>query len=129
MTTKLSREESARISVILGRLDKVAAHIQDNYKTWGMSFETARAIVNDLDKTADEIEVNAFGPESLQKRQHEVCAKVIQRDADEPYMQTFENPMKPIKTDADEPYMRSYADDQSSAVEGGKSTTGRPLAP
>lgn len=129
MTTKLSREESSKVSLILGRLDKIAGHIQANHKAWGMPFETARAIVNDLDRTADEIEVNAFGQESLQRRQREICAKVIQRDADEPYMQSFENPTKPVQTDADEPYMQSYADDQTSAVAGGKSTTGRPLAP
>jgi len=37
--------------------------------------------------------------------------------------------MKPIQTNADEPYMSAYGDDQSSAVNHGKSTIGRPLAP
>jgi hypothetical protein len=56
----------------LARLDKIAATIQANYETWGMPFETAKAIVNDIDKVADEIEVNSFGKESFQRRQAEV---------------------------------------------------------
>ena len=55
--------------------------------------------------------------------------EVLQRDADEGYMDTFKNPQAPIQTEADEPYMRAYSDDQSSAVHHGKSDTGRPLAP
>ena len=45
-------------------------------------------------------------------------------------MDTFNAPMAPIQTDADEnQYMSLFKDDQSQAVETGKSTTGRPLAP
>lgn len=107
----------------LTRLDKIAASIQSNYEAWGMPFDTAKAIVNDLDRTADDIEVSAFGKESFIRRQ----AEVIQKEGDEGYMATFENPMAPVQVEADEPYMRQYADDQSSAVIHGKSTTGRPL--
>lgn len=110
---------------ILVRLDKIAAHIQANHETWGMPFDTAKQIVNDLDTVADAIEVTAFGKESFTQRQ----AEVIQKDSDESYMSTFNAPMKPHEKDADEPYMNAYADDQSSAVQKGKSTTGRPLAP
>ncbi|MFA5053725.1 MAG: hypothetical protein WC565_06690, partial [Parcubacteria group bacterium] len=113
------------------RLDKLAHTIQANHERWGMPFEQAKAIVNDIDKTADEIEVAAYGAESLQRRQVEVLkqAKVIQRDADESYMDTFANPMAPKQVEADEPYMKLYGDDQSSAVNDGKSSVGRPLAP
>ena len=110
----------------LTRLDKIAHAIQSNYEAWGMPFDTAKDIVNDLDKTADAIELAAFGKESFTRRQ----AEVIQREADEPYMQTFANPMAPIQTEADEPYMKAYGNpDQSSVVQHGKSTSGRPLAP
>ena len=88
-----------------------------------MPFETAKAIVNDLDKTADEIESSTFGKESFTKRQ----AEVIQKESDEPYMGTFKNPMAPVQIESDEPYMAAYKDDQSSAVRHGQSTTGRPL--
>lgn len=125
---------------ILGRLDRIGAVIQANYQSWGMPFEEAKALVNQIDKTADEIELAAFGPGSLQKRQDETVtaavkkasekkAEVIQKDADEGYMKGFENPMAPVQVESDEPYMRAYSDDQSSAVHHGKSTTGRPLAP
>jgi hypothetical protein len=110
---------------ILGRIDRIASNVMANHEKWGMKFEAAKGLVNDLDRVADEIEVASFGPESFARRQ----AEVIQKDADEPYMDTFKNPMKPIQTDADEAYMSAYADDQSSAVNHGKSTTGRPLAP
>ena len=110
---------------VLTRLDKIAGTIQANFEAWGMPFETAKEIVNDIDKTADEIETATFGKESFTKRQ----AEVIQKESDEPYMATFANPMAPIQVESDEPYMKAYKDDQSSAVHHGKSTTGRPLAP
>ena len=108
-----------------------ANEIQSNFESLGIPFDVAKEVVNNLDKTADELEKRTFGSDSLERRQVELLkeAKVIQRDGDEPYMVAFENPMKPIQTDADEPYMQAYADDQSSAVETGKSETGRPLAP
>lgn len=111
---------------ILTRMDKLAAHIQANFQSWGMPFEVAKSIVNEIDKTADEIEVAAFGKESFSTRQ----AEVIKRESDEPYMATFENPMAPLQTEGDEPYMKAYGSpDQSSVVQHGKSTSGRPLAP
>lgn len=131
MATKLSAEQKKAADEILGRLDKCAADIEANHQAWGLSFESAKGLVNHLDRIADDLEKGVYGDTSLQKRQIEVLkqAKVIQRDSDEGYMDTFRNPMQPIQTDGDEPYMSAYADDQSSAVETGKSTTGRPLAP
>jgi len=118
---------------ILTRLDKIAGTIQANYDKWGMDFETARALVQDLDKTADEVEVAAFGKESFQRRQ----AEVIRREPDEPYMETFQVNPSPVQIEADEPYMKLYnlgdpirgREDQSSDMLHGISTTGRPLTP
>jgi len=110
---------------ILGRLDRIAHTIKAQHEDWGMPFEVAKSIVNDLDKTADAIEIAAFGEESFLRRQ----AEVIQRETAEPYMQTFENPQSPEQVEADEPYMDAYKSDDSSGVHHGKSTTGRPLAP
>ena len=116
---------------VLARLDHIAAQVQKKYAAWGLNAEVAKAIVNDLDKVADEIETGTFGPGSLAERQVEVLkqAKVLKQDADEKYMSTYNAPMAPIQTDADEKYMSAYKDDQSQAVETGVSTTGRPLAP
>lgn len=111
---------------ILGRLDKIAEDIQKNHESWGMPFEQARTLVNEIDTVADAVEVMAFGEGSLQTRQREVLAQVIKREGDEPYMQTFEKG-NVVQSDGDEPYMGAYGDDQSSAVRGGKSTTGAPL--
>jgi hypothetical protein len=131
MPNKLSAEQSKKASTILSHLDRIAAEIQTNFASMGLSFDNAKTLVNHLDKVADEAEAHFYGPESMTRRQIEVLktAKVIQKESDEPYMATFENPMAPIQTDADEAYMSAYKDDQSSAVNSGKSTTGRPLAP
>ncbi len=111
--------------LILQGLDKLAEETQANYETAGLTFEAAKAIVNRIDKLADEIEISSFGKESFLARR----AEVIQKDSDEKYMGTFENPMAPVQLESDEPYMKAYSDDQSSAVIHGKSSVGRPLAP
>lgn len=130
MSMKFAKEEASQI---LGRLDHMAASIQDNHEKWKIPFVVAKALVNSIDKVADEIELASMGPESLLKRQVHTLAKegkVVRKDADEGYMDTFNAPMAPIQTDADEnSYMSLFKDDQSQAVESGKSTTGRPLAP
>lgn len=131
----------------LARIDRAASVIKANHQQWGMPFEVAKSLVNDLDKTADEIEVAAFGAESLANRQVEMyrqkqaaqakqaaqppkTAEVIKQEPDEPYMSTFKNPMAPVQIESDEPYMKAYGPpDQSSAVLHGESTTGRPLTP
>jgi len=130
MTTKLSAVQSKQASEILGRVDALARDIQANYKSWGMSLEGVRPVVNNLDKIADALEERFFGLDSLQRRQVEVLkqAHVIQQDSDESYMASFNGPSSPKQTDADEPYMSAYADDQTQAVRAGKSTSGRPLA-
>ena len=126
-TPKFAKEEANKI---LARLDRVAETIQTKHESWAMPFDEAKAIVNAIDETADTIEKAAFGEESFARRQaHIVKAEVIQRDGDEPYMDTFKNPQAPVQIEADEPYMKEYSVDQSSEVHHGKSTTGRPLAP
>ena len=129
MTAKFAQEEDSKV---LSRLDRIAQVVQDNHEKWGMNFEAARAVVNEIDKVADEVEKLAYGEEHMFKRQVHVLreAKVLQKDTDEGYMNTFDAPMAPIQTDADEnEYMSLFKDDQSQAVETGKSTSGRPLAP
>jgi len=128
MTIKFAK---AHANNILARLDKIAAEIQDKYAQWGMDFDDAKRMVNDLDQAADAIEKAAFGEESFRARQIEVLksAKVIQQDSDEGYMGTFNAPTAPHQSDSDEEYMSLYKDDQTQGVQSGKSSTGRPLAP
>ena len=127
MTTKLSKDQVKEASEILGRMDKLATDIQKNHESWGMSFEDAKTAVNHIDRAADTFEAATFGEGSLQTRQQVVLAKVVKAEPDEPYMATFNNPHQPHQTDADEPYMAAYADDDSSAVEGGVDGAGQPL--
>ena len=127
----MSKEATQQIDQILGRLDKLASTVQEEHAKWGMGFEAAKNLVNELDKTADEVEKLAYGETSMLRRQAEILktAEVVSREADEPYIDTFKNPMQPRITNADEPYMKAYSDDQSSAVRHGESSSGRPLAP
>lgn len=129
MTTKLSAEQVKQASTILTNLDNLAETVKAKFASWGMTQEQAKTVVNGLDKVADDFERSTFGEESLKRRQQEVVAAVLQRDSDEPYMDTFKNPHQPIQTDADEPYMGAYGDDQSSAVDTGKEEDGTPLVP
>jgi hypothetical protein len=150
---RLSSEQKGAANQILGQLDALSQSITSHRQKWGMSFEAAKKLVNHLDRIADSTEALVFGQDSLRNRQAEVAllddglradlldnglvtasqmskaAKVLQRDSDEPYMDTFKNPMSPIETDSDEPYMSAYGDDQSSAVNDGEDDTGRELAP
>lgn len=121
---KLAIEQA---ELALTALDTAAQVIQQGVESGQLklSFEEAKPMVQMLDHLADAIEVSSMGKQSFENRR----AEVIERDKDEPYMDTFKNPMKPLVTDKDEPYMAAYSDDQSSAVHHGKSETGRPLAP
>jgi hypothetical protein len=127
---KIAQQEA---DVVLARLDRLASTIQTNHASWGMPVEIAKTLVNDLDKTADEIELASFGPESFEARRTELVtanvkrAQVIESDKGEGYMSAFANPMAPVQVEGDEPYMSAYKDDQSSAVRNGKATNGRPL--
>jgi hypothetical protein len=150
---RLSSEQKSAANEILGQIDALAEAIKTHRAKMGMSFQDAKKMVNHLDRIADNTEALLFGESSLRARQAEVAvlnddfrqealtnglltarqiskaAKVLQRDSDEPYMDTFKNPMSPIETDSDEPYMSAYGDDQSSAVNDGEDDTGRELAP
>jgi hypothetical protein len=150
---RLSKEQKTSANEILASFDQLTQSIQDNHQKWGMSFDAAKQLVNHLDRTADATEVLIYGPDSLRSRQAEIAvqsdafvkdvvseglitrrdiakaAEVLQRDSDEPYMDTFDNSMEPLETDSDEPYMSAFDDDQSSAVYNGKDENGRALAP
>jgi len=114
-------------STVLKALESVADRVQAVAGSRDLSPELTEIAVKafrDIDAVSDRIEIAAFGEDSFNRRR----AKVIKRDSDEPYMETFENPQKPLKTDADEPYMHksgkpfngkdmpTYDDDISSSV-------------
>lgn len=86
---------------ILSNLDKTANQIEKLGTSGVIKPETAKKICHELDAFADKFQVAAFGAQNLQQHQ----AKVLKRDSDEPWMDTFENPNEPLKTDADETFM------------------------
>lgn len=94
---------------VLGKLDKIAGTIEELASNRKISPRVASDIVHKLDSYADQLHVAAFGEKSL--RQHQ--AKVLQRDKDESWMDTFDKPFGVHKKDADEPFMDSYDVDQS----------------
>jgi hypothetical protein len=85
---------------VLTNLDVAASKLESLVKS-GKADPKLASVIREIDSFADRFQVAAFGEESLRNHQ----AKVLKRDSDEPYMDTFENVNKPLKTDADEPYM------------------------
>jgi hypothetical protein len=86
---------------VLTNLDVAATKIERLAKSGKIEPRLASQLIRDVDSFADRFETAAFGKDSLQRRQ----AKVLQHDADEKYMATFNNPNKPIQVEADEGYM------------------------
>ena len=76
-TPKLSAEQKKAADETLGRLDKVAHAIEANFQTWNLPFETAKSIVNHLDKVADHIEVATYGEKSFKDRQVEILKQAV----------------------------------------------------
>ena len=89
---------------VLKNLDETANKIDQLAKAGQMDPRLAAALTRDIDSFADKFQVEAFGPESLQRHSAKV-AKVLQKDSDEKFMDTFENPNKVLQSDSDEPYM------------------------
>lgn len=92
-------------SRILSTLDGIGNDIETLIKKGVVSKEAGEKIVRSIDTAADNIQVAAYGKEAFEAYQQKI-SKVLKKDPDEKYMETFENPQKPIKTDADEPYMK-----------------------
>jgi len=93
--------EKTAANKILTSLDDAAGRLAELAKSGKIDPRLASSLVRDIDGFADKFEVAAFGADSLKRR----IAKVIKRDPDEKYMETFENVNKPLKTDADEEFM------------------------
>lgn len=130
----MANKDSVNVKVaatdsVLSRLDRVAQYIQQNHKALGLKFKHAKQLVNHIDKTADLLETASYGKASMQKRIAKVMnAEVVQRDADEAFMDTFDSPFEPHQIDADEAgYMNSFEEDRTSEMQHGRMTTGRPL--
>jgi hypothetical protein len=89
---------------ILTNLDGTADLVEKLVKDKHLHPKLGAELTRNLDAFADRFQIAAFGKESLEAWKAKV-ARVDQRDPDEPYMETFQNPQKPIEVEADEPYM------------------------
>ena len=90
-------------STILSRLDTTANEVEALRDQGHINPREATELLRNIDGFSDKLEKATYGEKSLAARQ----AKVLKRDSDEPWMDTFENPQKPIETDPDEPYMHT----------------------
>lgn len=88
-------------SQILAKLDSTAKTVEELRDAGAMGSREAGELLHKIDGFADRFQVAHFGEESFRGFQ----AKVLERDSDEPWMDTFQNPQKPIEVDPDEPYM------------------------
>lgn len=86
---------------ILNSLDRTAGLIEKLAASKKIDSTVASQLVRTLDETADKTHIAAFGLGSFRAHQ----AKVLQRESDEPYMATYDNPNRVHESDADEPYM------------------------
>ncbi len=86
---------------VLTKLDKIAGDIESLVKSGKISKNIGSKLVLEIDKFSDNYQVAAFGENSLKNHQ----ARVIKRDSDETFMNTFDNPNKVIKRDSDEGWL------------------------
>lgn len=86
---------------ILTKLEATASDIEALKKAERIDPKIASELVSNIDTFSDKLEIAAFGKAAFEARK----AKVLMKDPDEPYMDTFENPQKVIDGDPDEPYM------------------------
>ncbi len=94
------------VNKVLATLDDTANKMDALKQAGKIDPRLAAAIIHDIDSFADRFQVAAYGPDGLKRWAGKVHnAKVMQRDNDEKYMETFQNPIKTITTDTDEPYM------------------------
>jgi hypothetical protein len=122
------KKETAR--KLIATLDKTANDVELLVKRHVFSAEAGQEILQHIDATADRIQLAAYGQKAFDAYRRQQQAKVIKKDSDEKYMDTFDNVQKPIQTDSDEPYMHhadggfnskgidTYDSDDSSQVSG-----------
>lgn len=101
MTQQISKETARRI---LASLDRTGGDIEALVGKGIIAKEAGQEMVRQIDSFADRLQVAAYGQESFEAYKAKV-GKVIKKDPDEKYMDTFENVQKPLKTDPDEKYM------------------------
>jgi hypothetical protein len=91
---------------ILARTDRSAGEL-DRLKNEGkIDAKLASKLIHDLDSFADRLQIAAYGEASFKAHQ----AKVLKKDSDEKFMDTFDNPQKVIEGDADEEFMHKSGD-------------------
>lgn len=84
-------------AVLTKRLDKIANYVQRHYDQFGMSKKAAYNFCLYVDQTSDHLEK---------------VATTLERDPDEPYMDSFNTPKSPVEMEPDEPYMMEYDNDR-----------------
>lgn len=129
--------DKAIANQVLAHLDSSAKKLDNLAKAGKLDAKVASGLILEIDSFADKFQIAAFGEDNFRKFQ----AKVIKRDSDEKFMDTFDNPNKPIQVEADEPYMHkvdksfgggptdTFDNDNSSGVIDRKEPAVRDLSP
>lgn len=91
---------------VLTSLDRSAATLEKLVGEGKIDSKLAAALVRDIDTFADRFQIAAFGQEAFERYQARMrSAKVIQKDSDEKFMDTYDNPNKVISEGTDQPYL------------------------
>lgn len=85
----------------IARLDGIAARVERLHAEGKILPKVAAELLHSIDSFADRMQIAADGEEAFRAFQ----AKVIQKDPDEKYMDTYDNPNKVVQSDPDEEYM------------------------
>lgn len=85
---------------VLTNLDTAASKLEELVKS-GKADPKLASVIREIDSFADRFQKAAFGEQSFKSHQ----AKVLKRDSDEKFMDTFDNPNKVLQADPDEPFM------------------------
>lgn len=86
---------------VLQTLDDTAQRLEGLKTAGKIDPKIADGLVREIDAYADRFQVAAFGKDAFGR----FVSKVIKKDPDEKYMDTFDNPNKVVQSDADEQYM------------------------
>jgi len=96
--------KKAIASKTLAQLDRIGLQVEVMAKEGKIGQKVASELLHNIDTFADRLHIAAYGQEAFIAYKQKV-AKVIQRDPDETFMDTFENTQQPLQTDPDETFM------------------------
>lgn len=100
-----------KVLAYAAHLDKIADEIERNFEAYQLSEKQAQEFIHSIDSLSDHMmAAHGINPQALSIHDDVREALVVERNADEPYMDTFGQPSV-LEHDADETYVKEHMDD------------------